>query len=99
MAAKADTFSVRLPDDLKAEITRIAEATQRSRAFVIKEAVAAYVEDHRAYKAAIQEAIAEADKGVFISGEKVMAWLEELRTNPDAPDPEPDIFPETDTRA
>lgn len=90
----ADTFSIRLPDDLRAEIDKIAESTQRSRAFIIKEAVEAYVDEHRAYKAAIEEALIEADKGVFISGEKIHAWLDELRTNPNAPGPEPDIFPE-----
>jgi predicted transcriptional regulator len=90
----ADTFSVRLPEDLKAEVEKIAVATRRSRAFIVKEAVAAYVDEHRAYKAAVQEALAEADKGVFISGEAIHAWLDELRTNPDAPDPDPDIFPD-----
>lgn len=90
----ADTFSVRLPEDLRTEVDRLAHDNKRSRAFIIKEAVEAYVEERRAYRAAIEDAIAEADKGVFISGEKVKAWLEELRTNPHAPDPEPDIFPE-----
>ena len=86
----ADTFSVRLPDDLRAEVDKMAEATKRSRAFIIKEAVEAYVDEHRAYLAAIDEAIIEADKGVFISGEKVLAWLEQ--PDLDAPAPKPDIF-------
>lgn len=92
----ADTFSVRLPDDLRAEVDRMAQASQRSRAFIIKEAVEAYVEERRAYKMAIQDALAEADKGVFISGDKIHAWLDDLRANPEAGDPEPDIYPETD---
>ena len=50
--------------------------------------------DRQAYLAAIDAAIIEADKGIFISGEKVFAWLRELTTNPDAEPPEPDIFPE-----
>ncbi len=87
-----DTFSVRLPDDLRAEIDRIAESTKRSRAFIIKEAVEAYVEEQRDYDAAVAEALVEADKGVFVSGEKVLVWLEELKTNPNAPEPEPDVF-------
>ncbi|ESQ80793.1 NUDIX domain-containing protein [Asticcacaulis sp. YBE204] len=52
----------------------------------------AYVEKDHAYRAAIKEAIVEADKGIFISGGKVREWLEELRTNPNALEPEPDIF-------
>ena len=90
----ADTFSIRLPDNLRAEIDKIAESTQRSRAFIIKEAVEAYVDEHNALLTAIDEALVEADKGVFISGEKIFDWLDELRTNPNAPAPEPNIFPE-----
>lgn len=88
----ADTFSVRLPDDLKAEVEKIAEATNRSRAYIVKEAVEAYVADHRAYLAALDEAISEADKGVFVSGNAALAWLEELKTNPQTPAPTPDVF-------
>jgi predicted transcriptional regulator len=88
----ADTFSIRLPDDLRAEIDKIAESTQRSRAFIIKEAVEAYVDEHRDYLNAIDEAIAEADKGVFISGKAARQWMRDLRTNPKAPAPKPDVF-------
>ena len=88
----ADTFSVRLPDDLKAEVEKIAEAANRSRAYIVKEAVEAYVADHRAYLAALDEAIAEADKGVFVSSDAALAWLEELKTNPQATAPAPDVF-------
>ena len=88
----ADTFSVRLPDDLRAEVDKMAEATQRSRAFIIKEAVEAYVDEHRAYLAAIDEAIIEADKGVFVSGKAARQWMRDLRNDPDAPTPEADVF-------
>lgn len=93
MAAKADTFSVRLPDDLKASVTQLAALTKRSRAFIVKEAVAAYVEEQRAYLEVIDEALAEADKGTFVSGEAAFAWLDSLGTEKELPPPEPDIFP------
>lgn len=88
----ADTFSVRLPEDLRAEVDRIAESTQRSRAFIIKAAVEAYVDEHHAYFNAIDEAIAEADMGVFISGGKARQWMRDLRANPNTPLPKPDVF-------
>lgn len=87
-----DTFSIRLPDDLRAEIDRIAEATQRSRAFIIKEAVEAYIAEQRAYDQAIQEALVEANKGVFVSGKRVQQWLRDLQNDPNTPEPEPDVF-------
>ncbi len=94
MADSAGTFSVRLPDDLRREVDDFAKATKRSRSFVVKEAVAAYMEEQKAYLAAIDEALAEADKGVFISGEAVDRWLASWGTDNVLPTPEPDIFPE-----
>mgnify|MGYP003553343277 CR=1 FL=1 len=48
--------------------------------------------DEQAYLAAIDEALAEADKGVFISGEAVIEWLESWGTDYVKPMPAPDIF-------
>ena len=47
---------------------------------------------YRAYMKAIDAAIIEADKGVFISGKAVRQWMRDLRNNPDAPMSEPDVF-------
>ena len=41
---------------------------------------------------AIREAVAEADKGTFISQEKMDAWLSSWGTGMELPPPEPDIF-------
>jgi predicted transcriptional regulator len=49
--------------------------------------------DEKAYLAAIDEALAEADKGIFVSGEAVIEWLESWGTDNVKPSPEPDIFP------
>lgn len=86
------TFSVRLPDELRQEVDELAKATKRSRSFIVKEAVETYMADQRAYLAAIDEALAEADKGVFISGEAVERWLMSWGTENELPPPEPDIF-------
>jgi predicted transcriptional regulator len=90
------TFSVRLPDDLRREVDEFAKASKRSRSFVVKEAVAAYMAEQRAYLAAIDEALKEADKGIFISGEAVDRWLASWGTDNELPMPEPDIFPDDD---
>ena len=88
------TFSVRLPEELRREVDEFAKATKRSRSFVVKEAVAAFMEEQRAYEAAIEEGEREADKGVFISGEAVKRWLLSWGTDNELPCPEPDIFPD-----
>ena len=94
MPTTSETFSVRLPDDLKAEVESLAKQYKRSRSFIIKEAVEAYVEDRREYLKAIDAAMAEADKGVFHSSEQVFKWMRALGTEQEYPVPEPDIGPE-----
>src|SRR4051812_23666071 len=93
MTDSSATFSVRLPDDLRREVDQFAKATKRSRSFVVKEAVAAYMAEQKAYLAAIEEGEREADKGIFISGAKVSEWLSSWGTPNELPAPEPDIFP------
>lgn len=88
------TFSVRLPPEIKRELDEYAKATRRSSAFVVKEAVEAHLAERRAYLAAIEEAIKEADEGVFVSGEAVMKWMESWGTDNELPMPEPDVFPD-----
>jgi predicted transcriptional regulator len=61
---------------------------------VIKEAVSGFMEEQEAYLMAIDEAMIEADKGVFVSGEAVFEWLESWGTDKVKPMPEPDIFPD-----
>lgn len=86
-------LSVVLPDELRSEVDEYAKLTNRSRSFIIKEAVAAYVGDQHAYLATVREAECEADKGVFISGKSVVAWLESWGTASELPTPEADLLP------
>lgn len=51
-----------------------------------------FIANEEAYLAAIDEALAEADKGVFVSGEAIIEWLESWGTDNVKPSPEPDIF-------
>jgi predicted transcriptional regulator len=93
MGFEKHAFSIRLPDKLRAEIDAIAEATDRSRAYVVKEAIEAYVEERRRYIAELEAAKAGALKGPNYSMKVVSAWLDSLGTANPLPKPEPDIFP------
>lgn len=87
------TFSVRIPDDLRKEVDALARANKRSRAFLVKEALQAYVDEQKAHRDAIAEAIREADEsGEFISWEATGRWLKSWGTPDELPPPEPDIF-------
>jgi predicted transcriptional regulator len=50
--------------------------------------------DREEYFAAIDERSRRRDKGVFISGEAIDAWLASWGTDKTLPMPEPDIFPQ-----
>jgi predicted transcriptional regulator len=87
------TFSIRLPAETKQELEAYAKATQRSTAFVAKEAIEAHLADRRAYLAAIDEAIREADEtGEYVSWEATKRWMDTWGTNNELPPPGPDIF-------
>ena len=92
MGFEKHAFSIRLPDTLRAEIDAIAEATDRSRAYVVKEAIEAYVEDRRRYIAELQAAKASALNGPLHSAESVFAWMESWGTGSRLPKPVPDVF-------
>lgn len=87
------TFSVRLSPETRQELEAYAKATQRSSAFIVKEAVEAHLAERRAYLAAIKEAVDEADEsGEFISWETTSKWLRSWGTPDELPPPEPDVF-------
>lgn len=96
MPQDSSLVSVRLPNELRDEIDQFARISKRSRSFVVKEAVAAYMQEQRALREAIDAALVEADQGVFVSGEAVDKWLASWGTDDPLPAPEPDIFPTGD---
>lgn len=91
--AASETFSVRLSPETKKELEDYARSTQRSSAFIVKEAIEAHLADRRAYLAAIEEAVKEADEtGEYISWEATREWMQSWGTSKELPPPEPDIF-------
>src|SRR5438552_1453620 len=87
----AETLSVRLPNELRQEVDLLAAHTKRSRSFIIKEAVEAYVQDHRDHLAAIDAALIEVKSGNSHSSEQVFRWMHSLGTENEYPLPHPDI--------
>ena len=87
-------FSIRIDPKIKKRLEKEAKLEKRSAAFVIQEALENYLDGKDYERKIADEAFAEAEKGVFISGEKVFAWMESWETDKELPFPEPDIFPE-----
>lgn len=87
------TTTLKLPEDLKARIARLAKETGRSAHSLMIEALQREVAREEQMQAFVREALAsetaiEAGASVY-RAEDVHAWLERLARNPKAARPEP----------
>ena len=73
------TITLRLEDEVKNKLEKLAESTHRSRSFLAAEAIKAYVEINDWQVAEIHQAIQEADEGDFASQEEVSAVVNKWR--------------------
>ena len=67
------TMTVRLEDEVKDRLDRLASSTQRSKSFLAAEAIREFVENNEWQIAEIEAALAEADGGDFASDKDVAA--------------------------
>ena len=86
-------FSLQLDPAVKSRLEREAKTLDRPASWVATRAIEAFLDARAAKTRAIKEALAEAEKGVFISHEAMSAWMESWGTENELPEPEPDIFP------
>jgi predicted transcriptional regulator len=91
MAARTDTFSVRLPEDVKHQVEELARLTNRSSSFIIEEAISTYMRDHADYIRELDDAVKSAESGVGHSSEQIFNWMRSWGTNEERPSPSPDI--------
>jgi len=88
-------LELELDDTIQQRLQAEARRQDQREVDLASDAIRDYLDrkDHK--RRAIEAAIAEADKGVFISGEAMHRWIESWDTENELPPPEPDIFPET----
>ena len=72
-------LSVRLDPALLQKLDKLADATQRSRSFLITDAITEYLAANDWQVAKIKEAIEAADRGEFASDEEVEAVFKKIR--------------------
>jgi predicted transcriptional regulator len=87
-------FSLRLDPDVRSRLEEEAKSLDRSASYVATKAIESFLDARSERRRMLEEALAEADKGVFISGEAMDAWVESWGTVNELPPPEPDIFPD-----
>jgi len=75
----SDPLTLRLERRLKTRLDRLAKATDRSRAWLAAEAVKHYLELNEWQIAAIREGVRDAEKGRFVSHERLkVKWEKRL---------------------
>ena len=75
------TMTIRLDEAVKAQLDRLADATDRSKSFLAAEAVRAYVENNTWQVGEIRKALKEADAEDFASNQKVAMVARKWKVN------------------
>lgn len=87
-------YSIRLDDELRKSLEREAEIEDRSPAQLAVRAIRSMLDAKAAKRAAIDDALARAEEGAFISAEAMNAWIDSWDTGHESPAPKPDITPD-----
>lgn len=86
-------LSVRVPELLKEQLDYLSRSTKRSKGYLATEALGDYVKKNAWRAKELQAAITEADKGVFISHDAMMAWADARHAGKRPLLPKPDVHP------
>jgi len=75
------TMTIRLDEEVRDRLDRLADSTQRSRSYLAAEAIRQYVADNEWQVAETRQALREADAGDFASDEEVAALAGKWKVN------------------
>lgn len=75
------TMTVRLEDEVKHRLDRLAESTQRSKSFLAAEAIREFVENNEWQISEIRAALAEADAADFATDKELAAVARKWKVN------------------
>ena len=75
------TMTLRLEDDVKHRLDKLADATQRSKSFLAAEAIREFVENNEWQIREVKDALKEANAGDFADDEDVAALATKWKLN------------------
>jgi RHH-type rel operon transcriptional repressor/antitoxin RelB len=75
------TMTIRLEEEVKVRLDRLADSTNRSKSFLAAEAIREFVENNEWQIAEVQEALVEADAGDFASDKEVATLAKKWKAN------------------
>lgn len=77
------TMTIRLEEEVRDRLDRLAESTQRSKSFLAAEAIREFVENNEWQIAEIRAALKEANAGDFASDKDLAAVAKKWKVNAD----------------
>ena len=86
------SFTLRLDEDVKNALEAEAVKEDLSASYLAAKAITDMLAAKQAKAQAIELALAEAEKGVFISEKAMTRWVDSWTEDPELPFPEPDVF-------
>jgi predicted transcriptional regulator len=85
-------FSLRMDDDLRAALENEARQENRTAAQFVTHAIRSMIDAKNTKRSAIEAALAQADKGDFVSQGAINDWMDSWDTDTELPVPRPDII-------
>ena len=76
-----ESFSLRLPEDVKNKLELVADTTGRTKSFIAIEAINNYCDTQSWQISAIQKGLKQADEGKFINHDKLKQKWEQKRAD------------------
>ncbi|NOX74770.1 MAG: hypothetical protein GXP03_14510 [Alphaproteobacteria bacterium] len=86
-------FSMRIEEDLKADLKQEAKRVDRPASYLASRAISDYLARQKLERELLLGRMEEAEAGVFVSEDRVTAWVDSWFTDTELPRPEADIFP------
>ena len=84
---KTKVFTAHVPIPLAEKVDQMAERLDRSRGWVMKQALSAWVDQEEERSRLTREALADVDAGSVIDHQAVQAWAESLDSDKPLPVP------------
>lgn len=85
--ADTKTFTAHLPIPLADKVDQLAIRLERSRGWIMKQALSAWIEQEEERSRLTREALADVDMGLVIDHQSIQAWADSLDTDTTLPAP------------
>ncbi len=87
MTAATRVLTAHVPQALAEKVDQLAERLERSRGWVMKQALSAWIDQEEERSRLTREAMADVDAGLVIDHQSVQAWADSLGTDKPLPTP------------